>query len=90
MWMNSSVSFFGGLPVVCALGFCVHNGKLTEAADAFDHPYWDYVRANVSRKASEIRQQGFSGAAMLLYSELEYGGIVKKMDNLGPGFRVRR
>ncbi|HUJ70508.1 MAG TPA: fructose-1,6-bisphosphate aldolase/phosphatase [Syntrophorhabdales bacterium] len=87
--MNSSVSFFDGPPVVCALGFCVHNGKLTDPADAFDHPYWEYVRANVSRKATEIRQQGFSGMAMLPYSELEYGGIVKKMDALGPKFKVR-
>jgi len=87
--MNSGVSFFDGPPVVCALGFCVHNGKLTEPADAFDHPYWDYVRANVSRKATEIRQQGFSGAAMLPYSELEYGGIVKKMAKLDPRFQVR-
>jgi len=87
--MNSSVSFFDGPPVVCALGFCVHNGKLTDPADAFDHPYWEYVRANVSRKATEIRQQGFSGMAMLPYSELEYGGIVKKMDALGPRFKVR-
>jgi len=48
------------------------------------------VRANVSRKATEkIRQQGFSGMAMLPYSELEYGGIVKKMDSLGPRFKVR-
>lgn len=87
--MNSSVSYFDGPPVVCSLGFCVHRGKLTEPADAFDHPYWDYVRENVSRKATEIRQQGFSGAAMLPYSELEYGGIVKKMEKLEPRFTVK-
>jgi fructose 1,6-bisphosphate aldolase/phosphatase len=87
--MNSSVSYFDGPPVVSALGFCVHKGKLTEPADAFDHPYWDYVRTNVSRKATEIRQQGFSGAAMLPYSELEYGGIVKKMKKLEPRFKVK-
>jgi fructose 1,6-bisphosphate aldolase/phosphatase len=87
--MNSGVSYFDGPPVVCALGFCVHKGKLTEPADAFDHPYWDYVRNNVSRKATEIRQQGFSGSAMLPYSELEYGGIVKKMGNLEPRFKVK-
>jgi fructose 1,6-bisphosphate aldolase/phosphatase len=87
--MNSGVSYFDGPPVVCALGFCVHKGKLTEPADAFDHPYWDYIRANVSRKATEIRQQGFSGAAMLPYSELEYGGIVKKMEKLEPRFKVK-
>ncbi|HEX2967328.1 MAG TPA: fructose 1,6-bisphosphatase, partial [Syntrophorhabdaceae bacterium] len=82
--INSSVSYFDGPPVVSALGFCVHNGKLTEPADAFDHPYWDYIRNKVSRKATELREQGFSGPAMLPYSELEYGGIVKKMEKLEP------
>ncbi len=88
--MNSSVSYFDGPPVVSALGFCVHNGKLTEPADAFDHPYWDYIRTKVSRKATELREQGFSGPAMLPYSELEYGGIVKKMEKLEPKFKVRK
>ncbi len=88
--MNSSVSYFDGPPVVSALAFCVHQGKLTEPADAFDHPYWDYIRARVSRKATELRQQGFFGPAMLPYSELEYGGIVKKMEKLEPKFKVRR
>ena len=88
--MNSSVSYFDGPPIVCALGFCVHHGKLTEPADAFDHPYWDWVRDKVARKATEIRQQGFSGAAMLPYSELEYGGIVEKMKKLDARFKVRK
>ncbi|MCS7280617.1 MAG: fructose-1,6-bisphosphatase [Desulfobacterota bacterium] len=87
--MNSSVSYFDGPPCVCAIGFCVHNGKLTEPADCFDHPYWDWVRQNVSRKATEMRMQGFSGCAMLPYSELEYGGIVKKMEKLERKFKVR-
>lgn len=88
--MNSSVSFFDGPPVVCAMAFSVHNGKLTGPADAFDHPYWDWVRQNVARKATEMRMQGFSGCAMLPYSELEYGGIVKKMEALEAKFRVRK
>lgn len=87
--MNSPVSYFDGPPVVSALGFCVHKGKFTEPADAFDHPYWDWVRNNVSRKATELRQQGFSGSAMLPYSELEYGGIVKKMEKLDSRFKVK-
>ena len=87
--MNSPVSYFDGPPVVSALGFCVHNAILTEPADTFDHPYWDYIRTKVSRKASELREQGFSGAAMLPYSELEYGGIVSKMEKLEPKFKVR-
>jgi fructose 1,6-bisphosphate aldolase/phosphatase len=87
--MNSPVSYFDGPPVVSAQAFCVHKGKLTEPADAFDHPYWDYIRNMVSRKSTELRQQGFSGSAMLPYSELEYGGIVKKMEKLEPKFKVR-
>lgn len=86
---NSSISFFDGPPVVSCLAFCVHEGKLTEPADAFDHPYWDFVRNKVSQKAADIRTQGFSGAAMLPYSELEYGGIVEKMKKLDPKFHVR-
>jgi fructose 1,6-bisphosphate aldolase/phosphatase len=83
---NSSISFFDGPPVVSCLAFCVHGGKFTEPADAFDHPYWDWVRNNISQKATEIRRQGFFGAAMLSYSELEYGGIVKKMEKLEGRF----
>lgn len=86
---NSSVSYFDGPPVVSCLAFCVHNGRLTEPADAFDHPYWDWVRNKVSQKASDIRAQGFSGAAMLPYSELEYGGIVAIMEKLEKKFQIR-
>lgn len=80
--LGSSISYFDGPPVVSAAGFCVHNGKLTEPVDCFDHPYWDYIRNKVSRKAYAIREQGFSGPAMLHYSELEYGGIVDTMKKL--------
>jgi fructose 1,6-bisphosphate aldolase/phosphatase len=86
---SATVSFFDGPPIVSCMAFCVHNGKLTQPADAFDHPFWDYVRDKASRKAYEIREQGFSGAAMLPYSELEYGGIVKKMEKLEPKFTLR-
>lgn len=86
---GATVSFFDGPPIVSCAAFCVHDGKLTHPADAFDHPFWDHVREKASRKAIEIREQGFSGASMLPYSELEYGGIVKKMEKLEPMFRVR-
>jgi fructose 1,6-bisphosphate aldolase/phosphatase len=86
---NTSVSFFDGPPIVSCMAFCVHNGKLTHPADVFDHPYWDHIRDKASRKAHEIREQGFSGAAMLPYAELEYGGIVERMENLEPKFEVR-
>jgi len=87
--LNSSVSFFDGPPVVTAAGFCVHNGKFTEVVDLFDHPFWDWVRNNAAQKAAEIRMQGFSGPAMLPYSELEYGGVVDMMNQLDKRFVVR-
>jgi len=86
--LNSTVSFFDGPPIVSCGAFCVHEGKFTEVVDAFDHPFWDWVRNNVSAKAAEIRQQGFSGPAMLPYSELEYGGVVEKMGQLDQRFTV--
>jgi len=87
---DSNISWFDGPPVVSCLAFCVHKGNLTEPADAFDHPFWDHVREKVSRKAVAMREQGFSGCAMLPYSELEYGGIVRKMEALDARFRIRK
>jgi fructose 1,6-bisphosphate aldolase/phosphatase len=87
--INSPISYFDGPPIVSCHAFCVHNGKLTEPADAFDHPFWDCIREKVSQKAIGLREQGFSGIAMLHYSELEYGGIVDKMKRLDKQFKVR-
>lgn len=88
--LNSSVSYFDGPPIVSAAGFCVHEGKLTEVVDLFDHPFWDWVRNKASRKAYEIREQGFFGAAMLPMSELEYGGIVERLARLEKKFKIRK
>jgi len=87
---NSPISFFDGPPVVSCLAFSVKNGKLTEPADAFDHPFWDYIRNKVSRKAEGIRRQGFSGPAMLPMSELEYTGVVETLKSLEKRFILRK
>jgi fructose 1,6-bisphosphate aldolase/phosphatase len=87
--LNSPVSFFDGPPVVSCAAYCVHEGRLTQPADAFDHPFWDYIRDRISEKAVEIRRQGFFGNAMLPYTELEYGGIVQKLEVLENRFQVR-
>jgi fructose 1,6-bisphosphate aldolase/phosphatase len=88
--MNSPISFFDGPPIVSCAAYCVgSDGRITEPVDTFDHPFWDYVRAKVSQKALDIREQGFSGCAMLPYDELEYGGIVEKMKVLDEKFEVR-
>jgi fructose 1,6-bisphosphate aldolase/phosphatase len=86
---RASVSYFDGPPIVSALAFSVHNGKLTEPADVFDHPFWDSVRDRVATKAAELRRQGFSGPAMLPMSELEYGGITERLKVLDRKFKLR-
>jgi len=86
---GTGCSYFDGPPIVSCWGFCVKHGKLTEPMDLFNHPFWDTVRNRAAEKAMEIRRQGFSGAAMLPYSELEYGGIVRILDRLEKRFKVR-
>jgi len=87
---NASISFFDGPAIVSCLAFCSKNGKLTESVDTFDHPYWDYVRQQAAQETQEIRRQGFFGAAMLPYSELEYGGIVETLKKLEKRFILRK
>nr|MBN1857784.1 fructose 1,6-bisphosphatase [Candidatus Bipolaricaulota bacterium] len=82
------MSYFDGPPGVSCLAFSVRNGCLSEPVDLFDHPYWDWIRQRVSRKASEMRAQGFSGPAMLPYPDLEYGGIKHRMEALETRFAV--
>ena len=86
---GTGISYFDGPPIITGLGFCVHEGSLTEPVDLFDHPYWDAVRLRAADKATEIRRQGFSGPAMVSYSELEYGGIVKILADLDDRFTIR-
>jgi fructose 1,6-bisphosphate aldolase/phosphatase len=86
---GTGVSYFDGPPIVSCFAFCVHDGKLTGPLDPFAHPFWDEVRRQAADKALEIRRQGFSGAAMLPYSELEYGGIVSILERLDKRFRLR-
>ena len=88
--LNSPTSYFDGPPLVSCAAFCVQKGRFTEPMDAFDHPFWDYVRNKASRKSLELREQGFFGAAMLPYSELEYGGIVEILKGLDKEFRIKK
>jgi fructose 1,6-bisphosphate aldolase/phosphatase len=87
--LNSGISYFDGPPVVSCAAFAMHKGKMTEPVDAFAHPFWDTVRDNVSKKAIDMRRQGFFGAAMLPMTELEYTGIVEKLEVLDRRFTVR-
>ncbi|TSC74989.1 MAG: fructose 1,6-bisphosphate aldolase/phosphatase [Parcubacteria group bacterium Gr01-1014_30] len=86
---NSSISFFDGPVVVSALAFSMQNGILTEPADCFDHPYWDYVREKSAKKTEEMRKQGFVGPAMLPMTELEYTGVMETLKVLEQRFKTR-
>lgn len=87
--LNSGISYFDGPPVVSCAAFAMHAGRMTEAVDVFAHPFWDKIRDSVSEKAVAMRRQGFFGAAMLPMTELEYTGIVEKLDALEESFRIR-
>ena len=86
---DTGTSWFDGPPLVSCAALSVHEGRLTEAQDAFAHPFWDEVRQRVSAKAIDMRRQGFFGAAMLPMSELEYTGIMEMLAALDGRFRVR-
>lgn len=79
------------LPLVSALGFSLAaDGTFaSHVVDFFANPAWDHVRLEVQRKALDMRRQGWSGAAMLPYSELEYGGIKEIIEGLQQQFRPR-
>ncbi|MDR7444236.1 MAG: fructose 1,6-bisphosphatase, partial [Armatimonadota bacterium] len=81
---------FFRIPMVCALGFALHEGKLTGPVDLFSDPVWAPVRERIVDKALEMRKQGFFEPAMLPYSELEYGGIVARLERLEKEFHVVR
>ncbi len=87
---GTTMSYFDGPPAVSCLAFSIHDGRITEPVDLFDHPYWDWVRQRVSRKACDMRAQGFSGPAMLPYADLEYGGIKHRMEGLETRFAVSK
>lgn len=79
------------IPIVSCLAFSMtHEGRLAEPIDMFATRYWEYVRQRLYQKADEMRLQGFSGPAMGHISELEYGGIAERMENLESRFIVRQ
>jgi fructose 1,6-bisphosphate aldolase/phosphatase len=80
------------LPLVSCLGFSMdREGRFSdEYVDFFANPAWDEVRRRAQEKAIEMRSQGWSGAAMLPYSELEYGGFRDTVTGLLKRFELRK
>lgn len=92
MPINSAVTGMYCLPIVSCLGFSVDpRGKFSSNyVDFFDNAAWDLIRLRAQEKAIEIRAQGFSGCAMLPYSELEYSGFRETLESLMPQFTIRK
>lgn len=88
--INTPASTFFCVPMVSGLAFSVHDGQFTEPTDLFADPFWTHVREHAAAKALEMRKQGFFGPAMLPMSELEYGGIVARLEALEKEFVVTR
>ncbi|MCV0366796.1 MAG: fructose-1,6-bisphosphatase [Nitrosopumilus sp.] len=81
--LNSAATINFCIPIVQALVFSMHNGKLTGPFDGFSTPDWDYIREIATKKAMAIRSQGFIHPATLVPSELEYAeGYRARMDVL--------
>ena len=70
--LNSAATINFCIPIVESLVFSMHNGKFTGPFDGFSTPDWDLIRENATRKALEMRSQGFIHPATLVPSELEY------------------
>jgi len=87
--MNTMASTFFCVPMVSALGFSMHEGRLTGPVDLFADPFWAEVRNRIAEKATDMRRQGFFEPAMLPMSELEYGGIVSRLSRLDAQWTIR-
>ncbi len=70
--LNSAATIDYCIPIVEALVFSMHNGKLVGPFDGFSTPDWDYIREIATKRALAMRDQGFIHPATLVPSELEY------------------
>lgn len=90
--INTAVTGMYCLPVLSCIGFSLDSqGKFSSSfVDFFDNPAWDVVRHKAQKKGFAMREQGWSGAAMLPYTELEYGGFRDTVESLVSNFEIRK
>lgn len=88
--LNTPVTGMYCLPLVSCIGFSMAaDGKFSDAyIDFFDNPAWDEVRRKAQEKGMAMRDQGWSGAAMLPYHELEYSGFRDVITGLVDRFAI--
>lgn len=90
--INTPVTGMYCLPLVSCVGFSLNReGHFSDSVlDFFDNPAWDYTRQLAQEKSIHMRSQGWSGAAMLPYNELEYSGFRTSIGDLVDGFAFRK
>jgi fructose 1,6-bisphosphate aldolase/phosphatase len=89
--MNTAVTGMYCLPLVSCVGFSIgRDGNFSDSyIYFFDNVAWDEVRQRAQVKSLEMRSQGWSGPAMLPYTELEYGGFRDTVGGLVDRFQIR-
>jgi len=89
--LNTAVTGIYCLPLVSCIGFSLSaKGEFSDSMiDFFDNTAWDYVRNLAQEKGIAMRSQGWSGAAMLPYGELEYSGFRQTIGDLVARFAFR-
>ncbi len=89
--INTPVTGMYCLPLVSCVGFSIaSDGTFSDSnIDFFDNQSWDHVRLLAQQKGIEMRSQGWSGAAMLPYGELEYSGFRQSIGDLVDRFAFR-
>jgi fructose 1,6-bisphosphate aldolase/phosphatase len=78
---------FDGPPRVIALGFQLHNGKLTEPVDLFDDVAFDYVRKQSQQITEYMRLHGPFEPHRLPMEDMEYTTLPKVMQKFGKRFK---
>ena len=88
--INTAVTGMYCLPIVSCVGFSVDAaGHFSDSnCDFFDNVAWDTVRIKAQEKAQYMRDQGWSGAAMLPAYELEYSGFRETLSGLVKRFSL--
>ncbi len=89
--INTPMTGIYSLPLVSCVGFSLDAGGRFSSShiDFFDNPAWDVVRHRAQEKGLKMRSQGWSGAAMLPYSKLEYNGFRTTVSNLVGQFAFK-
>lgn len=89
MPINSQVAGLYCLPIVSCIAYSVtKEGKLSDRADLFGDAAWDFTRLKAQEKGIDMRHQGFFGAAMLPYQELEYSAMKETIEEADKRFKI--